>query len=764
MILSLFFTLFISSAFARPILTAKGIVLTDEDADVIYFMSGASLSEIFRAPGCGMYLSISPSGRYIGFKYIDGDGMQIPSVFDLEKMRCYELLSPQPLAGQVSFNLNEEPSFTAGNFLQILSEKRNFTFDIGYYSNLCPVSPDGKKVIFNDSEDVLWLFYLRDSKKLQISPPGVPCCYPVWSLNGKRILFSGISGQIFVCDSSGGGVTFVDNGINPAISPDGENIVYERRNIEGMELINTDLFFWNHQKQNLERLTFTPDDNEMYPFFAEDGKLVYLLPEKNEIRIALLQEGSLIEESRILISDFSSEKESSLFAISAKGDSLDVPYIHQVYDTPDWFNGHWACAPSTALMAISYYGLLPQWNCQCSYPYSHISPFGNYICERYMFNESDYNLWANDPAGTPAQGGYGYMWTGSYSPYSRMVSNFSNHGLLSSRDDTPTFSETVDEINAGYPYSMCVGLTTSGHLVLGVGQVQNWHTLIFNDPYGDKNTTGYPSYDGKFVRYDWPGYNNGYANLNQVYWCVTSRGEFPDLSDTVVDDRHLTSGFYLNSEHPSSMRFWRDALSGYENHSWWTYTTQGSSDTCYAKWTPRLDNAGLYSVSAFIPADNSTAASAIYRVHHSSGTDSVFVDQSIFAGEWVQLGVFMFDTAGAFVYLGDMTGIQGQKIAFDAVRFSVLSMNSEEQPRETSSLVYLRFEGADLICALPDVGVKNVLFRLYDTAGRLVFSAVSDADDYGIFRLKTGEIHRGQYFLIAGQGIKTGAFKVFKLN
>ena len=48
-------------------------------------------------------------------------------------------------------------------------------------------------------------------------------------------------------------------------------------------------------------------------------------------------------------------------------------------------------------------------------------------------------------------------------------------------------------------------------------------TLIFNDPYGNKNVS-YPSANGAGAIYDWPGYNNGYQNLNGVDRYVYARG------------------------------------------------------------------------------------------------------------------------------------------------------------------------------------------------------------------------------------------------
>ena len=58
-------------------------------------------------------------------------------------------------------------------------------------------------------------------------------------------------------------------------------------------------------------------------------------------------------------------------------------------------------------------------------------------------------------------------------------------------------------------------LTTSGHYIVTIGYFNSQYTAFFNDPYGNKNS-GYMNYNGHGVYYDWPGYNNGYSNLNTV--------------------------------------------------------------------------------------------------------------------------------------------------------------------------------------------------------------------------------------------------------
>jgi hypothetical protein len=38
--------------------------------------------------------------------------------------------------------------------------------------------------------------------------------------------------------------------------------------------------------------------------------------------------------------------------------NLEVPHIHQLWDTPENFDGHWACGPTSSAMVLAYYGLL----------------------------------------------------------------------------------------------------------------------------------------------------------------------------------------------------------------------------------------------------------------------------------------------------------------------------------------------------------------------------------------------------------------------
>jgi len=74
-------------------------------------------------------------------------------------------------------------------------------------------------------------------------------------------------------------------------------------------------------------------------------------------------------------------------------------------------------------------------------------------------------------------------------------------------------------------------ITTSGHYKTVIGYATAVHTMVLNDPYGDKNR-GYMNYYGKRVFYDWPGYSNGFANVKAVACFVYSRQKSPPAPTT----------------------------------------------------------------------------------------------------------------------------------------------------------------------------------------------------------------------------------------
>lgn len=737
--------------FLDPKVSFNGIIVTDNHCSAIYFIKGNDINELISAPGCGRYYSLSPDRKFIGFKLIDRDGLQAPVIYNLTTRTLTELYKSVPQAGQINFSNDGKISFTIGEILIIKDSSKINRYNLGVYANLAPISPDGKYVAYNDDEDQLWIFDLKTEEKTCFTsldsknPTARAGCFnPVWSPDGRYIVYSTLDGHIKVYELSGKETYNIGEGKDPDWSSDCQHIIYCLPEIDGHEITGSELYLSKYDGSEKIRLTFTPDIFEMNPeLFDDKRKLIFHTYEKGEICVSKIIDNEL-KETEIIFKSVEPLKIHyyNLNPNFGLRDSIDVPYLHQVYDTPDWHDGHWSCAPTTAMMAIAYYRRLPYWDCWCSLPYGHTSHFGNYICALYNYREVTYSDTARDASNNLAWGGYGYMWYDGYSPYSRMVDYIDYHNLTTWSDNSPTWAETVAEVQAGYPYCMCVGLTASGHLILAVGQVLDWHTLIFNDPYGNKNTPGYPSYDGKYARYDWPGYNNGYENLNQVYWCRGARGNWEPVCDTIVDDLQFrytgeSYGFYMYTDPPSTMRYYRDNLSGFRGHMWWTYTTV-SADTCYVTWTPNLPQSGDYEVFAYIPSINATA-NARYQINYSGGTQTVVINQTNYSDEWVSLGTYSFNTSGGYVYLDDATETQGQHIGFDAMKWSYQDPGIEEVSASSFvNSVKFRSNPVNGVMVLDVNLVSNRKFAtsIYDATGRCVYEEAKAILNSGLHRIK----------------------------
>lgn len=641
----------------------SGFIFTNKHLSTISICKDGNTIVLITSTGVGNYFSVSSDKQSIGIKIIYENGMQQPAIFNLNSKEVNFLSPKVKSCGQVSFSDSGEVVFSLMNKIILQKNGKQTEFEIPNYSNLTPISPNGKLIAFNDNDDQIFVLNINNGNIKRITDSEKGFFLPLWSSDSKKLMFSSLDAHVFVYDFAIENISEIGYGLNPKWSKDGSKIIFYRNEIVDDELKNSDIYTYNFETSITEKITDTPNKLEIDPSFVDDSRILYSNSNENFIHEKNISFGETItysvEPNVSAPANINSELEIT---------SLDIPYLNQVYDTPDWFNGHWACGPTSAMMVIAYYKLLPKWEVFCSWPNGHYTSYGNYIADKYYFKQIDYSSSAGDPNGNPGFGGYGYMWTGSNSPHSRIANYYKNHGLTATTYDAPPFSQAKSEISNNYPYTMCVGLTSAGHIVIAHGFGNEEHTFVFNDAYGNKNN-GYMNYYGKNVKYDWPGYNNGYQNLNQVYWCTTAHGDLPAPADTIVDDLQFDNGFYIHTKKPSTMKLWKDKNYGYKNHFWFTYSKSGNGeDTCYALWTPNLSKEGRYEVRAYIPYSNSTAA--YYKIFHKDGCDTIWVNQKIVKDAWVSLGIYPFEKGSAgFVRLGDFTGIKGEEIVFDAVEW-----------------------------------------------------------------------------------------------
>ncbi len=774
--------------FTDPHSTPFGTVCTNNYSSAVYLVKNSSPEELLSAPGCGSYYTFSVDGRQIGLKLVDDGGNQIPAVYDLSTRTLTTLSAPTSRAGQVSFSRNGRIAFTRGEQLIVIDGTVEQSYPLGTYANLAPISPDGKSVVYNDNNDQLWVCHFDAGERTLISTGKLGYFNPRWSPDGSKILSSSLNGLIRVYDLEAKRTFDLGEGNRPSWSGDSRHVVFYRKEFQGPKLVNTDLYTSTFEGTVQQRLTSTPDVMEMDPSFINgDSEVLFQTYSRRSIgtvaidrKAVSLQKGTSRKEIALPGAEVLSIK--PIFRASAvqATSQLDIPYVHQAYDTPDWFNGDAACAPTAAIMLLAYYNILPPWPTYCSTPSPHYNSWGNYVSTQYQFKQVQYIQKANDPSSKPAWGGYGFMWNGANHPYTRMADYYAYHGMTAVQTDATPYSVALAEVTSGHPFTLCVMLTSAGHLVLAHGIGVEPHTFIFNDCWGDKNR-GYKNYYGKNVSYDWPGYNNGFQNLTGVAWCIATRYDPPVLSDTVIDDLQFAKGFTMRTAVPSSMTLWNDRNAGYQGHAWCASTRNGSTvDTCFATWTPSLPADGVYEVSAYIPSIGN-ATDARYLVAYNGGNVTKSINQSQNGDSWVSLGSYSFTKgSGGSVRLGDQSSSPGQTLAFDAVRWGrtqnlatdvqrtadvpdgfVLRQNYPNPFNPTTNIEFsvATKSRRDLVLLKQDGRIANVelvMLGVFDVLGRRVATLVNEVRPAGVYTVRwdASSLPSGVYYY----RLQAGAF------
>ncbi len=729
----------------NPLITNYGILFTLSGSSCLYLEQNGKSALLNSSPGCGRYFTISRDKQIAGFKYIDDNGEQIPSLINLGTKEITYLHAPVREAGQISFADDGTFAFTIADDLIVNSVSGKKIYNLGSYSNIAPVSPDAKYAAFNNNNDQIFILNLATGIKQEITNGPGGYFYPVWSPDGRKLLYSSLNANMKVYDLDNGETYSLGKGFSPSWSNDSRLIIFYREEIKQQVLINSDIYTETYNGSAIKKITSTPGELEMDPSFADDdSKIIYSLAGSESYIQADFSPISLsIKNEKQITLNINHDKLPNINSIKSveELDTINVPYINQLYDTPDYFNGSAACGPTSAMMVLAYFNILPVWNIHCTYPYGHNSKWGRYISDFYRYRQVNYDFKANDPNGRAAQGAFGYMWSGSNSPYSTMVDYFRSHGLKASLTDSPPYSAAYNQVSAGNPYVICVGLTSVGHIVVADGTTPINHTLVFNDPYGNKNI-GYSNYSGRFVTYDWPGYNNGYQNLTTVYWSVAVSYDVPAPTDTLVDDIDFNDGFYLNTKSPSSMAYWKDLNVGFNNHAWYALSTDSLSDSCYAVWTPNLPKDGYYKVSAYIPF--SQAETTDYKINTSDGIRDVTLNQLAAVGTWALLGQYKFDKGSlGYVMLNNETPVKGQTVVFDAVKWSYVdstatSVNQftgnipgkftleQNYPNPFNPTTIIKYQ-------IPDNSF--VTLKVYDELGRLVKTLVNQDENKGTYNI-----------------------------
>ena len=542
-----------------PMESANGIIVTNNRYSEIYTLKNNTLTPILRANNCGLYTNLSKDGKYLGFKSFDSQDQQAPAILDVTTGAVTILEDYVWECGQVSFANDGTMAYTMGNSLIIRKGNTRKAFDLGFYTNIANISPDGTQVVYsNVFEGRSYIINTLTGAKEQIN---VNDGYrATWSPDGTKMAIQTGTGGVMIRENAtkrvfnlgqAESVTWANNSTELIVTR------YERKN--EFEITSSAIKRVNFDGSNEITLVNSSNSLPVDAILTSDNQLVvpYKTGAKRGLAIKDLRAGitpmaaSIADKSVVKLdnesvfggrvsnpNDNPNIKPSPIPAEGTIG-ALDIEYLSQIYDSPAvngcTSHGHVTCAPTSACMHLGYFGLLPKKATTNRYSgatkyYAHaISAVFTNLAGSKTFNETAYG---NGCYSVP--GGYGYMWTGSNSPGGGRMGTF--YTLNGATSQTYTWSSATawswlsSEASAGRPTPLCIALDSSGHLILGFrsnctyttagGFVTRTGSFVCHDPYGDDNDYTWADNDGQHSSYDWVGYNSGRANIGTFYWAI----------------------------------------------------------------------------------------------------------------------------------------------------------------------------------------------------------------------------------------------------
>jgi len=645
-----------------------GLVLTNT--------SSGEITVISTERSVGYYASISAGNKYVcykTFKRLPGAVLQRSVLFDIANGENIPLNDWSPLAGIPCVSGDGKIAYTTGNRLVVVNKDFRVLHDIdlGHHVNLLSFSADCDKIALNDRDEQTVVLILSSGSRRVISA-GEGCFFcPQFAPKGDDLLFYDVTGRILLANSEGkSGPTVLGQG-SMARWLSNDSIGFVKKTIEKHEVVLTEIVSTGTNVKRSGSIVLNKGDADAV--LSEDNIASNI---EGILSLGSTTNGRLSKRNLNVPSFQKAVKKDdpetrSLVDKGATREIEGVPVIHQVYDVPNWWWGHWSCGPTAALMCIQYFHKLPKHTFDCTHYSAHKSNYGFYIPEIYSFNGYDYDIGVYvDPAGATAYGGHGWIWQENEKHTSADMTDYINqHGPSSSGDYSPTWDELQQEVMNDHPFVILSSITSGGHYQTVIGYFKNQRTLIVNDPYGDKNIA-YPSFQGQRCFYDWPGYSNGYENLNTVSAYIHCRDTNPAspeiyMTDLVADNdsgapEYTETGTWTTSGNP-----------GYDGG---TYRYANAGTIAIAAWTSNILYEGDYEVFAIYRQDTGRATSVRYKVNDSAGEHTVDIDQSG-ANGMVEtlLGTYHFNQGSYSVSVDCQPSTPaGNPVIADAIRFRLI--------------------------------------------------------------------------------------------
>ena len=542
-----------------PMETANGIIVTNNRYSEIYTLKNNQLTPILRANNCGLYTNLSKDGKYLGFKSFDAHDYQAPAILDVTTGAVTILEDYVWECGQVSFANDGTMAYTMGNSLIIRKGNMRKAFDLGFYTNIANISPDGTQVAYSNIEGKSFIINITTGAKETL--PVIDGYRAIWSPDGAKMAIQTANGGVMVRENATKRVFDLGKAESVNWANNSNELIVTRVDRKNdFEITGSSIKRVNFDGSNEITLVNNSSNLPVDAILTSDNQLLipYKTGAKRGLAVKDLRAGitpmaaSIADKSMIKFgeedvvstrvsnpNDNPNIKPSPIPAEGTIGE-LDIPYLSQIYDSPAvngcTRHGYVTCAPTSACMHLGYFGLLPKKATTNRYSgatkyYAHaISAVFTNLAGSKTFNELAYG---NGCSNVP--GGYGYMWNGSNSPGGgRMGTFYTLNGCTSATycwSASTSWSQFCSEAASGRPYPLCIALDSGGHLILGFRTNQYFRTseggfvsrtgcFVCHDPYGDDNDATWADNDGQHSSYDWLGYNSGRANIGTWYWSI----------------------------------------------------------------------------------------------------------------------------------------------------------------------------------------------------------------------------------------------------
>ncbi len=403
--------------------------------------------------------------------------------------------------------------------------------------DLIDADPAGERVAWDDPAGVLHVRDLTTGVTRALDSAGRGS-HPAWSPDGAMILHHTADG-IVVVDAQSGSVVAVARGRDPAWVPDTHTVLFASVQTgddvgpgaapSPYVVLSSTLQALDADSGRTRTVLADPSVHARYPTpLGRTGAVAFVDTITGDL-------WRLTDSGRVrLLAASEVDAAAPPPPPSNARVEVDVPYMHQLWDTPDDFNGGWSCGPTSCMQTLAKWSVLPNADITCSWPSAHTSHWGWYIPNTYSFNGYTYDVWGV-AAGGDCQGAHGFIcreYGGAVWAY--MTAFMQQHGV-DSQQLSADFNNVVSEVNAGYPLYASVDVLGYGHIISVRGYVTQdgapIHTMVVNDPYGNAGTGDWGNDDGEDIVYDWPGYNNGNLEID-VSALFSAHGTAPPDPDT----------------------------------------------------------------------------------------------------------------------------------------------------------------------------------------------------------------------------------------